>query len=168
MNFYLKIRPRAYVNIYQSSIFPCLLLFRLFPLSPSFSRCLASRTAVLWTASGSNAWLLWEGKYLAIFRVFNKLDRRRQADYSRFGLRRGAGSRLRLCLCFESLAIFHVGAHSSLLLPTKQSLCELRLLTGDGLGTTHYLSDCRKHSIARGGESPGRLVEPGAKWHNKE
>ena len=56
-----------------------------------------------------------------------------------------------------------MGARSSLLLPTKQSLCELRLLTGDGLGTTHYLSDCGKHLIARGGESPGRLVETGAK-----
>ena len=58
--------------------------------------------------------------------------------------------------------------HSILLLPTKQSLCELRLLTGDGLSTTNYLSDCRKHFIAQGGESPGRLVEPGAKRHNKE
>ena len=71
-------------------------------------------------------------------------------------------------LCFESLAIFHVGTHSTLLLPTRQSLCELRLLTGDGLGTTHYLSDCGKHFIAQGGESLGRLVEPGAKRHNKE
>ena len=71
-------------------------------------------------------------------------------------------------LCFESLAIFHVGAHSSLLLPTKQSLCGLRLLIGDGLGTAHYLSDCRKHSIARGDESPVRLVEPGAKRHDKD
>ena len=78
------------------------------------------------------------------------------------------GGRLTLCLCFGSLAIFRVGARSSLLLPTKQSLCELRLLTGDGLGATHYLSDCGKHFIARGGESPSRLVEPGAKRHNKE
>ena len=83
-------------------------------------------------------------------------------------LLREAGSRLKLCLCFESLAIFHVGAHSSLLLPTKQSLCELGLLTGDSLGITHYLSDYGKHFIALGGESPGRLVEPGAKRHNKE
>ena len=68
-------------------------------------------------------------------------------------------------LCFESLAIFHANAHSTLLLPTGQSLCELRLLTGDGLGATHYLYDCGKHFIARGGESPGRLVEPDAKRH---
>ena len=68
-----------------------------------------------------------------------------------------------LCSCFRSLAIFRVGARSSSLLPASQSLCELRLLPGDGLGTTHYLSDCRKHFIAQGGESPGRLVKPGAK-----
>ena len=68
-----------------------------------------------------------------------------------------------LCSCFGSLAIFRVGAPSSSLLPASQSLCELRLWTGDGLGATHYLSDCGKHLIAQGGESPGRLVEPGAK-----
>ena len=75
---------------------------------------------------------------------------------------------LKLCLCFESLAIFHVDAYSSLLLPTRQSLCELRLLVGDGLDATHYLSGCRKHFIAQDGKSPGRLVEPNAKWHNKD
>ena len=48
-------------------------------------------------------------------------------------------------------------AHSSLLLPTRQSLCELRLLTGDGLSAAHYLSYYRKHFIAQDGESPGRL-----------
>ena len=57
----------CYVNIYPSSIFPCSLLFWLFPLPPSLSRRLTIRTAALRTASGSNAWLLWEGKYLAIF-----------------------------------------------------------------------------------------------------
>ena len=36
-------------------------------------------------------------------------------------------------------------------------------LPGGGLGTTHYLSDCGKLLIAQGGESPGRLVWPGAK-----
>ena len=36
-------------------------------------------------------------------------------------------------------------------------------LPGDGLGTAHYLSDYGKLLIARGGESPGRLVGPGAK-----
>ena len=35
-------------------------------------------------------------------------------------------------------------------------------LPGDGLGTAHYLSDCRKLLIEQGGESPGRLVWPGA------
>ena len=68
---------------------------------------------------------------------------------------REAGNRLKLCLCFESLAIFRVDARSSVLLSTNQSFCELRLLTGDNLGATHYLSDCRKHFIAQGGESPG-------------
>ena len=63
-------------------------------------------------------------------------------------------------LCFESLAIFHVNAHSTLPLPAVQSLCELRLLTGDGLGVTHYLSGCRKHFIVQGGKSPGRPIEP--------
>ena len=38
-------------------------------------------------------------------------------------------------------------------------------LPGDGLGTAHYLSDCGKLLIARGGESPGRLVGPGTKRH---
>ena len=36
-------------------------------------------------------------------------------------------------------------------------------LPGGGLGTAHYLSDCGKLLIARGSESPGRLVRPGAK-----
>ena len=36
-------------------------------------------------------------------------------------------------------------------------------LSGDGLGTAHYLSDCGKLLIAQDGESPGRLVRPGAK-----
>ena len=71
-------------------------------------------------------------------------------------------------LCFESLAIFRVSTHSTLPLPTVQSLCELRLLTEDGLDATHYLSGYRKHFIVQGGKSPGRLVEPGAKRHNKE
>ena len=71
-------------------------------------------------------------------------------------------------LRFESLAIFHANTHSTLPLPTAQSLCELRLLTEDGLGVTHYLSGCRKHFIVQGGKSPGRLVEPGAKRHDKE
>ena len=31
------------------------------------------------------------------------------------------------------------------------------------MGTAHYLSDCGKLLIARGGECPGRLVGPGAK-----
>ena len=31
------------------------------------------------------------------------------------------------------------------------------------MGTAHYLSDCGKLLIAQGGESPGRLVWPGAK-----
>ena len=65
-------------------------------------------------------------------------------------------------LCFESLAIFHANAHSTLLLPTVQSLCELRLLIGDGLGATHYLSGCGKHFIVQGGKSLGRPIEPGA------
>ena len=71
-------------------------------------------------------------------------------------------------LRFESLAIFRASTHSTLPLPTVQSLYELRLLAENGLGATHYLSDCRKHFIAQGGESPGRLVEPGAERHNKE
>ena len=66
-----------------------------------------------------------------------------------------------------SLAIFHMGTLSTLLLPTVQSLCELRLLAGDGLGATHYLSGYRKHFVVQGGKSPGRLVGPGAKWHKK-
>ena len=59
-------------------------------------------------------------------------------------------------------------AHLSLLLPTNQSLCELRLLAGDGLGAAHYLSDFRKHFIAPDGESLGQLVKPGAKRHSKK
>ena len=70
-------------------------------------------------------------------------------------------------LCFESLAIFHANAHSTFLLPPIQSLCELRLLTGDGLGATHYLSGYRKHFIVQGGKSPGRPVEPGAQRQSK-
>ena len=70
-------------------------------------------------------------------------------------------------LRFESLAIFRASTHSTLPLPTVQSLCELRLLTEDGLGVTHYLSGCRKHFIVQGGKSPGRLVEPGAKQHKR-
>ena len=35
----------CYVNIYPNSIFPCSLLFWLFPLPPSLSRRLASRTS---------------------------------------------------------------------------------------------------------------------------
>ena len=159
----------CYVNIYPNSIFPCSLLFWLFPLPPFLSRHLASQTAALRTASGSNAWLFWEGKYLAIFRVFlTSWIESGMPTTKELALVREAGNRLKLCLCFKSLAFFRADAHSSLLLSTNQSLCELRLLTGDVLGATHYLSDYRKHFIARGGESPGRLVEPGAKRHNKE
>ena len=64
----------------------------------------------------------------------SKLDRRRQSDYPRVGLGERLEAVLSYVLCFESLAIFHANAHSTLLLPTVQSLCELRLLTGDGLG----------------------------------
>ena len=76
----------------------------------------------------------WEGKYFGHSRVsFSKLDRKnsKPTTRSRFGEER-LESRLELCLCFESLAIFRVGAYSSLLLPAGQSLCELQLLTGDG------------------------------------
>ena len=67
-----------------------------------------------------------------------------------------------------SLDIFHMGTLSTLLLPTVKSLYELRLLAGDGLDATHYLPGCKKHFIAQDGKSPGRLVEPGAKRHDKK
>ena len=131
--------------------------------------CLANRIAALRTVARSSAWLLWESKYLAVFKFFlSKLDRRRQSDYPRVGLRERLEAVLSYVLCFESLAIFHANAHSTLLLPTVQSLCELRLLIEDGLGVTHYLFGCRKHFIVQGGKSPGRLVEPGAKRNDKE
>ena len=96
------------------------------------------------------------------------MNRRRQSDYSRVGLRKRLEAVLSYVLCFESLTIFHANAHSTLPLPTVQSLCELWLLIEDGLGVTHYLSGYRKHFIVQGGKSPGRVVEPGAKRHEKE
>ena len=36
------------------------------------------------------------------------------------------------------------------------------------MSATHYLSDRRKHFIAQDGESPGRLVGPGARRYDKK
>ena len=90
----------------------------------------------------------------------SKLDRRRQSDCPRVGLRERLEAILSYVLRFESLAIFHANTHSTLPLPTVQSLCELRLLTEDGLGVTHYLSGCRKHFIVQGGKSRADLSNP--------
>src|SRR3954465_4107659 len=125
------------VNICLCSIVSCLMLFRLFsfcrlPLGAVF----ASRTAAPRTAAGPNTWLPWEGKYFSRSRVFvaSRIERR-QADYSESVLRGSAGKPARaMLLCFESLAFFRVGAYSTLLRPTRQSLCELWLLAGVGLG----------------------------------
>ena len=121
-----------YIYIYR---FLLIVLLAFFLCRFLLVACLANRIAVLRTVARSSARLLWESKYLANFKIFlSKLDRKRQFDYSRVGLRERLEAVLSYVLCFESLAIFHANAHSTLLLPTVQSLCELRLLTGDGLG----------------------------------
>ena len=131
--------------------------------------CLANRTAALRTVAGSSAWLLWESKYLAIFKSFwESLIEGGNPTIQESVCEKRLEAVLSYALCFESLTIFHANTHSTLPLPTVQSLCELRLLTEDNLGVTHYLSGCRKHFIVQGGKSPGRLVEPGAKRHDKE
>ena len=105
-----------------------------------------------------------ESKYLPFFGVYlTSWIESSKPNIRELACKRGLEAGLGYVDVFRSLAIFRVDAHSSLLLPTKQSLCELRLLAGDGLGAAHYLSDFRKHFIAPDGQSPGRLVEPGAR-----
>ena len=151
--------------IYPSSICS----FGFFPLPLSLS-CLPCQ---LDSRSADYRWIKCQAtlgnQVLSRFQdCLSKLGRRRQSDCPRVGLRERLEAVLSYVLCFESLAIFRASTHSTLHLPTVQSLCELRLLTEDGLGVTHYLSGCRKHFIVQGGKSPGRLVEPSAKRHEKE
>ena len=95
---------------YLSEFYLFLLIALLaFPWCLPLVACLASWTATLWTAVGSNAWLLWEGKYLAFLEFFSKLNRRRWADCLIVGLRkekRKAGSRLKLCFMLWVLSHF--------------------------------------------------------------
>ena len=59
----------CYVNLY---IYPFLLIVLLAVFLSRFPlvACLANRTAALRTVAGSSARLLWESKYLAVFKIF--------------------------------------------------------------------------------------------------
>ena len=98
---------------------------------------------------GESKYLPFIGVYLTSWIESGKLNTRGSA------CGRGLEAGLGYVNVFRSLAIFRVDAHSSLLLPTNQSLCKVRLLAGDGLGAAHYLSDFRKHFIAPDGEFLG-------------
>ena len=59
----------CYVNIHPTSIFLAHCSFGFFLCRLPSVAVFVSRTAALRTAAGSNSWSLWEGKYLAVFRV---------------------------------------------------------------------------------------------------
>ena len=67
----------CYVNIHPTSIFLAHCSFGFFLCRLPSVAVFVSQIAALRTAAGSNSWSLWEGKYLAVFRVLSKLNRRR-------------------------------------------------------------------------------------------